>query len=106
MTKLKCDKLFELPKIAQELLPEILKAKNVSLVAPMGVGKTTFIKEICIALGVKIDEIHSPTYSLVNEYKGNELKIFHFDFYRLNNITEAYDFGLEEYFDTGALCLM
>lgn len=63
----------------------------------MGVGKTTLIKEIVKQLGVT--EISgSPTFSIVNEYEGTNCTIYHFDFYRINNITEAYDIGVEDYF--------
>ena len=72
----------------------------------MGVGKTTFIKAICEELGVE-DVINSPTFAIVNEYRSatGEL-IYHFDFYRINDIREAYDFGYEEYFFSGDLCLV
>ncbi len=71
----------------------------------MAAGKTTLIKEICWQLGVA-ENVGSPTYSLVNEYiTKNNQTIYHFDFYRLKNETEALDYGLEEYFDSGNLCL-
>lgn len=72
----------------------------------MGAGKTTLIKEICNKLGVK-DNVASPTFSLVNEYKdssGNS--IFHFDFYRIKRIEEVYDIGYQDYFYSGDLCLV
>lgn len=72
----------------------------------MGAGKTTLIKAICRALKCT-EEAHSPTYGLVNEYQsGNGEPIYHFDFYRLDSPEEAMDFGVEEYFDSGHLCLM
>ena len=73
----------------------------------MGAGKTTFIKAVCEELGVS-DVITSPTFAIVNEYRSEiagEL-IYHFDFYRINDIREAYDFGYEEYFFSGDLCLV
>lgn len=72
----------------------------------MGAGKTTFIKAICEELGVE-DVINSPTFAIVNEYRSatGEL-IYHFDFYRINKIEEAYDFGYEDYFYSGALCFI
>jgi tRNA threonylcarbamoyladenosine biosynthesis protein TsaE len=106
MTTLVCKTIDTLPGIALQLLPEIIAQKNICFFAPMGAGKTTTIKAICIALGVDEDEIHSPTYSIVNEYKGKEHIIFHFDFFRLKSLVEAYDFGLEEYFVKDAICLM
>jgi len=71
----------------------------------MGAGKTTFIKVICEALGVT-DLVSSPTFSIVNEYLAGTGKIYHFDFYRIKNIQEAYDIGYEEYFYSGDLCLV
>ena len=72
----------------------------------MGVGKTTFIKEICQQLGI-LDNISSPTFSLVNEYQTSKKeKVFHFDFYRIEEEEEALDIGIEEYFDSDAWCLV
>ncbi len=69
--------------------------------AEMGVGKTTLIKEICIQLGV-VDQISSPTFSLVNEYDCNDGLIYHFDFYRIMDEEEVYSIGFEEYLDSDA----
>jgi tRNA threonylcarbamoyladenosine biosynthesis protein TsaE len=73
----------------------------------MGAGKTTFIKAICEALGV-VDVINSPTFAIVNEYRSETTAalIYHFDFYRINTISEAYNMGAEDYFNSGALCLI
>ena len=81
----------------------------------MGAGKTTFIKAVCEALGVK-DVITSPTFAIVNEYtipqqpptaNGQQpRRIFHFDFYRIKKIEEVYDMGYEDYFYSGALCFI
>ena len=79
--------------------------------APMGAGKTTFIKALCEELGVE-DVITSPTFAIVNEYTSGDdspLKgapIYHFDFYRIKKLEELYDMGAEEYFYSGCLCLM
>ncbi|MDP1725145.1 MAG: tRNA (adenosine(37)-N6)-threonylcarbamoyltransferase complex ATPase subunit type 1 TsaE [Bacteroidota bacterium] len=72
----------------------------------MGAGKTTLIKEVCKQLELT-DEVSSPTFSLVNEYKlGSGKLIYHFDFYRVNNIEEVYDMGYEDYFYSDNLCLI
>lgn len=72
----------------------------------MGAGKTSLIKAIGKVLGV-VDSMSSPTFALVNEYSTHEnKKVFHFDFYRIKNETEAYDIGIEEYFDSGSYCLV
>ena len=72
----------------------------------MGAGKTTLIREIVAALGSE-DTVTSPTFAIVNQYKapGNR-RIYHFDFYRIDDVREAYDFGYEEYFYSGDLCLV
>jgi len=86
----------------------ITNAKNKILLfyGEMGVGKTTLIKEICKQLGVT-DSISSPSFSLVNEYQalGKE-KVFHFDFYRIEDEEEALDIGVEDYFDSNCWCLI
>ena len=72
----------------------------------MGAGKTTFIKALCHSLGVS-DTVCSPTFAIVNEYQdGNGEPVYHFDFYRLRRLAEAYDMGCEEYFYSGHLCLI
>lgn len=72
----------------------------------MGAGKTTFIKAICENLGVT-DTINSPTFAIVNEYRSESGElVYHFDFYRINKIEEAYDFGYEDYFYSGSLCFI
>jgi tRNA threonylcarbamoyladenosine biosynthesis protein TsaE len=73
----------------------------------MGVGKTTFIKAVCEALGVE-DAVGSPTFAIVNEYRSastGEL-VYHFDFYRIRQPAEAQDIGVEDYFYSGALCFI
>tara|TARA_B100000780_G_C21026265_1_gene411395 strand:- start:586 stop:993 length:408 start_codon:yes stop_codon:yes gene_type:complete len=72
----------------------------------MGVGKTTLIQALCNEWGV-IDSVSSPTFSLINEYKTKEdSSIYHFDFYRLETAEEAFDFGVEEYIDSGSICFI
>lgn len=72
----------------------------------MGAGKTTFIRALCAALGVT-DTVNSPTFSIVNEYHaGGGRTVFHFDFYRIGRLEEVYDMGYEDYFYSGAVCLI
>lgn len=73
--------------------------------APMGAGKTTFIKAICAFLQVE-DSTSSPTFSIVNEYHSENGPIYHFDFYRLKSEQEAFDLGYEEYFYSGDYCFI
>ena len=74
--------------------------------APMGTGKTTFVKAICEELGVQ-DAINSPTFAIVNEYEAaNGDPIYHFDFYRIKRLSEAFDMGCDDYFYSGNLCFI
>ena len=70
----------------------------------MGAGKTTFIRAVCHKLGVE-EEVTSPSFAIVNEYRSDTLgeSIFHFDFYRIKKIEEVYDLGYEDYFYGGGL---
>lgn len=74
----------------------------------MGAGKTTFINALSRALGVEDDATGSPSFAIVNEYRSDTTAelIYHFDLYRLENVEEALDLGIEDYFDSGALCLI
>ena len=73
----------------------------------MGAGKTTFIKALCKLLGVE-DEVNSPTFAIINEYRSATTAelIYHFDFYRIKKLEEVYDLGYEDYFYSGALCFI
>ncbi len=70
----------------------------------MGAGKTTFIRAVCRKLGVE-EEVTSPSFAIVNEYKSETsgISIFHFDFYRIKRIEEVYDLGYEDYFYGGGI---
>ena len=97
--------LKNLSSVAAEIISSV-KNKTLLFYGEMGVGKTTLIKEICQQLGI-LDNISSPTFSLVNEYQTlKEEKVFHFDFYRIEEEEEALDIGIEEYFDSDAWCLV
>lgn len=74
----------------------------------MGAGKTTFISALSRALGVTEDVASSPSFAIVNEYRSDTTAelIYHFDLYRLKNLEEALEIGIEDYFDSGALCLI
>jgi tRNA threonylcarbamoyladenosine biosynthesis protein TsaE len=96
----------ELGKVSKTIIDFIKEYQIIAFRGDLGAGKTTLIKNMCNLLGV-IDNVSSPTFSIVNEYEsGEELKVFHFDFYRLESEEEAFDLGIEDYFYSGNLCLI
>ena len=96
--------LNNIQSIAQNIIDNV-DSKTLLFYGNMGVGKTTLIKEIPKLLGVT-DATSSPTFSLVNEYKGQSSVVFHFDFYRIKNEEEVYDIGIEDYFYQNAWSLV
>ena len=82
------------------------EADVIAFYGSMGAGKTTLIKNLCHRMGVT-DEVNSPTFAIVNEYATMEGEsVYHFDFYRIKKLEEAYDIGFENYFYSGNLCLI
>lgn len=108
---LEISSLSELDRAAQRLLNYIGNRRILAFQGEIGAGKTTFIQAFCRYLGVD-EPITSPTFSLVNEYeyeekeKGIRQSIFHMDLYRLEEVEEALGFGIEEYLDSSAFCLI
>lgn len=106
METIKIDSLHDLPKAADKIIEISGGCGVVAFYGEMGAGKTTLIKEICSQMGV-CDTVTSPTFALVNQYRTEDGDtVFHFDFYRIDKLEEAYDLGYDEYFDSGALCLV
>jgi tRNA threonylcarbamoyladenosine biosynthesis protein TsaE len=103
--QLSVNSLSQLPQAAEAILANSAGNKIFLFYGEMGAGKTTLIKVLCEILGVN-EQATSPTFSIVNEYIGRDSRIFHFDFYRLKNQTEALDMGYEEYFYSGAYCFI
>ena len=95
----------DLPTVARDLLSFFPQGKIFAFYGKMGSGKTTFIKSLCEVLEVE-DPVSSPTFAIVNEYKSKEQTVYHFDFYRIENLYEAIDMGAEEYFYSGAYCFI
>ena len=96
----------DLDRAAAEFLEKIGDSTLVAFFAPMGAGKTTFTTAICKALGVT-DPVGSPTFAIVNEYlRADGDYMYHFDFYRINKLSEAIEIGLDDYLYSGCLCIM
>jgi len=84
--------------VAKQLIASA-SSKTLLFYGDMGVGKTTLIKALVKTLGSD-DNVSSPTFSIVNEYEFQNEKIYHFDLYRINDLEEAYNFGIEDYLDS------
>ena len=96
----------DLDRAAAEFLDKIGDNTLIAFFAPMGAGKTTFTTALCKALGVT-DPVGSPTFAIVNEYlRADGDYMYHFDFYRINKLSEAIEIGLDDYLYSGCLCIM
>ena len=99
--------LADINRAAELFLKEIGNNNLWAFYGSMGAGKTTFTVALCKALGVTDDSVCSPTFTIVNEYKRkNGSPVFHFDFYRIRNYSEAMNIGLEDYLYSGEICIM
>lgn len=98
----------DLDRAADEFVKAMDQATVFAFFGEMGAGKTTFISALTRRLGVEEDSASSPSFALVNEYRSDSTAelIYHFDLYRLESMEEALDIGIEDYFDSGALCLV
>ena len=104
--EIKINSLDNIKDAAREFIAAMGDNTVFAFYGKMGAGKTTFIKAICEYMGVS-DVINSPSFSIINEYRAESGElIYHFDFYRINKVEEAYDFGYEDYFYCGALCFI
>lgn len=102
----KAEHIKDLNLIAKRLIGEFRGERIFAFYGKMGAGKTTFIQSVCKAMGSK-DTVTSPTFALINEYKtGDSQSVFHFDFYRIKNLEEAFDLGYEDYLYSGSYCLI
>lgn len=101
-----CNTESELPQVAAQLLEAWPDDRVFAFDGEMGAGKTTFIKVLCETLGVQ-QVTNSPTFAIVNEYvAGNGEPIYHFDFYRITSIDEAYQIGFEDYLYSDCYCFI
>lgn len=108
MKTITIDSIGSIDDAARQFLPLMGDNTVFAFYGEMGAGKTTFINALCRALGVEDDPTGSPSFSIINEYRSDTTAelIYHFDLYRLENLEDALDIGIEDYFDSGALCLL
>lgn len=106
MGKVIIKNLEDIDRAAKEFLELTAGEYLYAFYGSMGAGKTTFISALCRACGVE-DEVSSPTFTIVNEYKTSQYdSIYHFDFYRIDSICEVIDIGIEEYWFSDGRCFM
>ncbi|HEX7070485.1 MAG TPA: tRNA (adenosine(37)-N6)-threonylcarbamoyltransferase complex ATPase subunit type 1 TsaE [Rhodothermales bacterium] len=91
----------ETAALGRAMAPHLVPGCVVGLYGDLGAGKTQFVKGICEALGCSADEVHSPTFTIVNEYPAGDVRVFHFDAYRIERPEEFFDLGYEDYFFGG-----
>ncbi len=102
--KFNINKIEDWQNVVDEILPK-LQHNILLLKGNLGAGKTTFTQFLLKKLGSN-DEVSSPTYAIVNEYHTPKGNVFHFDLYRMKNIGEVFDIGMEEYLDNAFLCII
>ena len=104
--QIKINSLEEITSAARDFIAALGDHRVIAFYGSMGAGKTTFIAALCRELGVT-EPVTSPTFAIVNEYVVNDgSSIYHFDFYRIKRLEEAYDIGFEDYLYSGHLCLI
>ena len=108
MKKIEIPSVEALPEAARQFAAEMGDNTGFAFYGDMGAGKTTFINALCEVLGVDTAETASPTFALINEYRSETTAelIYHFDLYRMESLEEALELGIEDYFDSGAVCLI
>lgn len=107
MKKISIQNIAGIDNAARQLLEEIGERRVVALSGKMGAGKTTLTSAMMRVLGMD-DEASSPTFAIVNEYHSSKTgqTVYHFDFYRLESPAEALEIGIEDYWESGSLCIM
>ncbi|MFC6268482.1 tRNA (adenosine(37)-N6)-threonylcarbamoyltransferase complex ATPase subunit type 1 TsaE [Frigoriflavimonas asaccharolytica] len=101
---IKIEKVEDWKEVVKNLFPKI-EHRVILLKGNLGAGKTTFTQQLLKKMGV-IEQVSSPTYSIVNEYKLVDKKIYHFDLYRINTKEEVFDMGFEEYLENENFCIV
>lgn len=94
---------LETEQIGRALASRLLPGQVVALRGGLGMGKTAFVRGLAAGLGYT-GNVQSPTFTIVNEYEGGRLPLFHFDLYRLSSADELFEIGWEDYLERGGVC--
>jgi tRNA threonylcarbamoyladenosine biosynthesis protein TsaE len=106
MYKISIPSIEKIDEAAKKFLEAYKDKRIFAFYGEMGAGKTTFIIALCEQLLVT-DVVTSPTFALINEYDTQkDYRVYHFDFYRISDISEVYDLGYDDYFNSGNYCLI
>lgn len=101
-----CNNLEDTKNLAFEFSKKLVGGEVITLTGDLGAGKTTFTKSLALALGIT-QPVTSPTFTLMNEYQGDKLKLYHFDMYRIEDPSEILETGINEYFgNSDAVCVI
>lgn len=92
-------------RIANEILSDSSIPRFIALYGDLGVGKTAFVRGFASVIAPDA-RVKSPTFALVNEYKGNKCSVFHFDMYRITDEDDLYSIGFYDYLDRNGICLV
>ena len=95
----------ELDELALVIARNLKSGDCLALIGDLGTGKTTFTKNICKYFGVT-ENVKSPTFNYVIEYRSGKIPIYHFDVYRLLDPSEVYDIGYEDYLDNDGIAII
>lgn len=93
-------------RIAKSFAKQCKSGDVICLKGDLGAGKTHFTKGFASAFGIDPRNVTSPTFALINEYEGDGMDLFHFDFYRLEHLQEALEIGAEEYLYGDGICVV
>ena len=93
----------ETEAVGEALAHSLTPGTVIAFTGDLGAGKTAFVRGLARGLGVT-DRVTSPTFTIVNEYEGGRLPLFHFDMYRLGSSEELFDIGWEDYLSRGGIC--
>ena len=106
MTVYNASNIAETESVAAEIAKKLENGGFLALYGGMGAGKTTFVRGLVKALCPEcLDLVHSPTFAIVDEYRGEKISIFHFDLYRLTDEDDLYSTGFYDYIEQGALVI-